>query len=155
MPITLNLLSKVKTILAFERLKLIKSKPKWWTIYWIIIVVVTIIIGVTLPIIQHIPLQNAVLYLSLALVAEGIAYYGRLKPSINLTRIMYILIGVPLGSVFWFFLWMVIIRQIYPQAAENDLIVVLSIIGCYIAGFVIGDLIGRFRHYKGPEQYSP
>jgi uncharacterized membrane protein len=68
---------------------------------------------------------------------------------------MYILIGVPLGFVIWILFWMLVMRQVYPQGASSWLIVVLSIIGCYAVAFVIGDLIGKARHYKGPEQYSP
>jgi hypothetical protein len=134
---------------------MIKTKPKWWTTYWIIIVVLTVIIGITLPILQHIPAQNAILYLSLVLVAEGIAYYGRVKPSVSLNRIMYILIGVPIAFILWLILWNISLSVFGRWINEDFVLVFGSLAICFLIGGIIGDLIGRLRHYKGPEQYSP
>jgi len=134
---------------------LTKNRPKWWNAYWIIIVVVTIIVGITLLFFQRISVQNAVFYLSLALVAEGIAYYGRVKPSLSLTRIMYILMGVPIGFFLWVFLWNISLGVFGRWINENFVLVFGSMAICLLIGCITGDFIGRLRHYKGPEQYSP
>ncbi len=132
-----------------------KPRPKWWFSYWIAIVVATIIIGVTLPILRNIPWDRAVLYLAATLAIEALAYYARLKPSMTLNRIMYILIGFPLGFVLWFIAIFTVERTFYPQAANDVLVFVGSMIICIGIGCLVGDFIGRLRHYKGPEQYQP
>lgn len=132
-----------------------KAKPKWFTSYWIMIVVATIIVGVMLPIFEHIPLERAVLFLILVLAAEGLAYYGRVKRSLNLNRIMYILIGVPIGFVLWFIVMLFSIN-IFGQGIDEDFVfVTATLAACFGVGAFIGDLIGRARCYKGPEQYQP
>jgi len=134
---------------------LTKNKPKWWTVYWIIIIVITIIIGVTLPFFEHIPLERATLYLCLALVAESIAYYGRVKPSVSLNSVMYILIGVPIGFILWLSLWNISLNVFGRWINEDFVLVFGSLAICFLIGGIIGDFIGRLRNYKGPEQYSP
>ncbi len=73
----------------------------------------------------------------------------------TLNRIMYILIGFPLGFVLWFIAIFTVERTFYPQAANDVLVFVGSMIICIGIGCLVGDFIGRLRHYKGPEQYQP
>jgi VIT1/CCC1 family predicted Fe2+/Mn2+ transporter len=131
-----------------------KREPRWWKPYWITLFIATIIVGVSVPIFTHFPLEKAATYLALALIAEGIAYYGRVKQSITLNRIMYILLGVFIGGVLWiisaFFL-----SRIFTQGPNEDVAIVVSLAVCFGLGALIGDSIGRARHYKGPEQYQP
>ncbi len=132
-----------------------ERKPKWWTTYWLLIILVTILIGITLPITRHISVETAATYMIIILIFEGLAYYARVKPSIKLNRLMYILIGVPVGFVLWFISWFTLIRPMYPQAGQDLTLVIISLIACFGVGAIIGDSIGRVRHYKGPEQYQP
>jgi hypothetical protein len=132
-----------------------KTKPRWWTSYWVVIFLATIVLGVTLPVLSQVPIEKAALYLIVALIFEGLAYYGRVKPSINLNRIMYILIGVPMGFILWYFSWFFVIRSLRPQAGQDFALVILSLIVSFAIGGFIGELIGRLRHYKGPEKYQP
>jgi hypothetical protein len=131
-----------------------KSEPRWWKPYWIALFIMTIVVGVTLPFFVHFPLEKAVTYIALTLIVEGIAYYGRVKQSIGLNRIMYILLGVFIGGVIWiisaFFL-----SRIFTQGPNEDVAIVVSLVVCFGLGALIGDLIGRARHYKGPKQYQP
>lgn len=131
------------------------AKPVWWNRYWIAVVIVTIIIAVTLPILRQVPWETAAIILLTALIFEGLAYYGRTKPSIQLNRIMYLLIGVPVGFVIWFISWFFIVRVAFPHSGENLGLVIISLVICFGIGALIGDLIGKTRHYKGPEQYQP
>ena len=131
-----------------------KQKPRGYTAYWIVIFALTIVIGISLILFAQTDVGFGIASLAIILLFEYAAYYGRVKPSLTLNRIMYILIGVPLGFVIWIAFWMLIMRQVYPQGGKSLSVVVLSIIGCYAVAFLIGDLIGRLRHYKGPEQYQ-
>jgi hydrogenase/urease accessory protein HupE len=131
-----------------------KSKPRWWTPYWIAIVISTIVLGIIIPLISHIPLETAVIYLVIALVFEGIAYYARVRPSISLNRAMYILLGVTIGGFLWL-VSMIFLSRIYTQGLSEDVVIVIILIVCLGIGALIGDTIGRLRDYKGPEQYQP
>ncbi len=63
---------------------------------------------------------------------------------------MYILLGVPIGFVLWFLI-MLLSNSILGEVNDVIFIAILGI--CFVIGCFIGDLIGRTRHYKGPEQY--
>lgn len=130
------------------------SKPRWWKPYWITLVIVTIILGVIVPFFMHVSFEKAATYLILALIAEGIAYYGRVRPSISLNRIMYILLGAPIGFVLWI-ISAAFLSGIYAQGPSEDVAIIVSLAVCFGLGALIGELIGRARHYKGPEQYQP
>ena len=131
-----------------------KQRPRWYTAYWIVIIALTTVIGFILILFRQTNFEFGILSLVIILLVEFAAYYVRVKPSLTLNRIMYIMVGVPLGFVIWISFWMLIMRQIYPQGSKSWTIVILSIIGCYAVAFLIGDLVGRLRHYKGPEQYQ-
>ena len=139
---------------AMSNKKAQPTKPKWWNLYWILIVVNTIIIGVMLPIFGQMPWDTAAVFLCATLVAEGVAYYGRVKPSVTLNRVMYILMGLPIGFVLWFIL-MLFARNFFVSGVAWQVFFIGSMAVCFGVGAVIGDRIGRHRHYKGPEQYQP
>jgi hypothetical protein len=130
-------------------------QPRWWKPYWISLVLVTISIGALCPLLFRTPLTNSILYIGLAVAMEGVAYYGRVKQSLKLNRIMYILLGVPIGFVLWYIFWLLIVRNILPNVDENIALGILSLAVCYGIGALIGDLIGKLRHYRGPEKYQP
>jgi hypothetical protein len=132
-----------------------KTKPKWWTSYWLAIAIATIVIGITLPILGDIPWERAVLYLAAVLAMEAVAYYARVKPSINLNKVMYTLLGVPIGFVIWFIFIFAIERTSYPQAAGDSVVFIGSMLVCFGIGAIVGNFIGWLRDYKGPEQYQP
>ena len=130
------------------------SKPKWFTPYWIVIIVATVIIGVIPIILRSVSFEQGILLLSLVLIFEGAAYYGRVKPSIALNRVMYILLGFPIGFVLWL-IPAYFLSRIYTQGTNEDIAIIASSIICIGIGMLIGDMIGKLRHYKGPEQYQP
>lgn len=105
----------------------------------------TIVVGVTLSVTQKVPLQNAITFTGLALVAEFIAYYGRVKSSITLNRAMYALMGFPIGFVIWFALVFLVERTVYPQLADDFVLFTCSMLVCLGVGGLIGDFIGRLR----------
>ena len=111
-----------------------KPQPRWWKPYWITLFIATIIVGITVPIFMQFPFEKAVTY--------------------GLNRIMYILLGTFIGGVFWivsaFFL-----SRIFTQGFSEDAAIIVSLAVCFGFGALLGDLIGRARHYKGPERYQP
>lgn len=66
-----------------------KTKPRWWTPYWLAIVITTVIIAVALPIIRRVPWETAAIILLVVLIFEGLAYYARVKPSVNLNSYVH------------------------------------------------------------------
>jgi len=67
-------------------------------------------------------------------------------------RVMYIvLFGGFFGCWFSIAAW-VFLAIIF---AEFKVYVLLTFIGCFVLCGLIGDSIGKMRHYKGPEQYQP
>ena len=131
-----------------------KSRTKLHSIYWLIIVIATIIIGTTLPFLQNISLDRAALYLILALAAECVAYIGQTRPSISLNRFMYILLGLPIGFVLWYIVVLLSLNIFGGEINGDFLFSIVSLVACFGVGAIVGDLIGRLRHYKGPEQYQ-
>ena len=135
-----------------------KQKPKWFTLYWITIFALTIIIGFALVILNIVSFQIGILYLVVAIISESLAYYARIKPSskttFSLNRIMYILMGLPIGFFLWLILWNTSLNA-FGHRINYDFVLVFGSIGiCLLIGGFIGDIIGRLRHYKGPEQYQ-
>jgi hypothetical protein len=131
-----------------------KPKPKWFMPYWIAIFASTIIIvGIVIPFFGHQSFERAIFYLAIALLIEGLGFFARIKtPSMRTNRIMYIVL---FGGFFgcWFSIAaLIFLTRIFD---EFNVFVLLTFIGCFALGGLIGDLIGKFRHYKGPEQYSP
>ncbi len=131
-----------------------KCLPKWFIPYWIAIFVLTIILGaVVLPFFQHVPIENAIFITVVFLLFLTLAFYDRIKPlSQNKNRIIYIgLVGAAIGC------WLSIAAIAFISRIDSqiDVFTVSVLVGCFIIGGIIGDLIGKARHYKGPAQYSP
>jgi hypothetical protein len=132
-----------------------KAKPKWFTPYWIAIIVsTTILLGIILPIFGNVPFEKALFFLVVSLLIVGLGFYVRIKPlSIRKSRFMYIvLFGGFFGCWFSIGAIMVLSRMGFH---EIDAVVITAWIGCFALGGILGDIIGRIRHYKGPGQYSP
>jgi MFS family permease len=130
------------------------SKPKWFTPYWVALFVVTaIVVGVVIPFFGHQPLERMVFFLVVALSIEGLAFYARIKaPSRRTNRIMYIvLFGAFFGC--WLSIAAIVVLSHYGFK-EIDAVVIASWAGCFVLGGLLGDLIGRLRHYKGPQRYQ-
>jgi hypothetical protein len=132
-----------------------KPKPKWFTPYWIVIFVSTIIVlGIVIPVFGHISFERAIFYLAIALLLEGLGLYVRVKvPSVRTNRVMYIvLFGAFFGC--WFSIASIGFLSSMGFHEINEY-VIITWAGCFALGGLIGDLIGKIRHYKGPEQYQP
>ena len=85
----------------------------------------------------------------------GIAYLIRVKQSIQINKILYII----LGNCISFFIWMIsipiqngLIAQGYNEYAVT---IVFLVVFVGLIGSLIGLLIGRLRNWKGPGTYQP
>ena len=132
-----------------------KPKPKWFTPYWIALFVSTIIVlGIVFPVIGHVSFERAIFYLVVALLFEGLGFYVRVKTSsMKTNRVMYIvLFGAFFGCWFSIVALIFLSRMGFQEINEY---VIITWVGCFALGGLMGDLIGKIRHYKGPEQYQP
>jgi hypothetical protein len=134
------------------------TKPKWFTPYWIVIFVSTIIVvGIIIPYFGHIPLDKTVFYLTMSLLALGFGYYIRVKPSTTLNRLIYIgLLGFVIGCAFWFVSLFIALISVSNRTESTDNVIFIVITSLsFTLGPLVGYIIGKARHFKGPEQYSP
>ena len=113
-----------------------------------------IILGITMPFFTSIPFKISVMYMVISIVSLSFAYLGRVKQSIHLNRIMYILLGVCIGG----FIWVASIpflNSFIAQGYDELAVTVVSLVVFFgLLGSLIGDLIGRARNYKGPGRYQ-
>lgn len=134
-----------------------KPKPKWFTPYWAILIISTIIVtGIVIPVFGHQSPEKAVFYTVAALLVIGLAIYVRVKPSVTLNKVMYVgVLGFAIGSILWFVGLIIAVFSLpHTDAVEDRLFVVLTALS-FTLGPLLGYLIGKARHFKGPEQYSP
>jgi hypothetical protein len=134
-----------------------KPKPRWFTPYWAILIVLTIIVtGIALPVFGHQSPEKAVFYTVAALLVIGLAIYGRVKLSTTLNKAMYVgVLGFAIGCLLWFVgLIIAVVSLPHSDGTEDVLFVVLTALS-FTVGPLIGYLIGKARNFKGPEQYSP
>lgn len=134
-----------------------KPKPKWFTPYWATLIVLTIIVmGIVIPVFGYQSLENAAFYTVAALLVIGLAIYIRVKPSVTLNKVMYVgVLGFAIGCLLWFVgLLIAVVSLPHNDRTEDVLFIVLTALS-FTLGPLIGYLIGKVRHFKGSEQYSP
>ena len=140
-----------KAKLNMAEAKVAKSKPWWWRPYWIISLLLTVVFGVVGFFISGPEVLEPVGLMTVALLFVGFSYYISNRPSTNVNRAMYIMVGTAvIGCVLWlswvisgFGRWMI-------QTVGSDPYLLISFVVCYGIGALIGDLIGKTRNYVLP-----
>ena len=128
-----------------------KPKPKWWTPYWIVTLLLSIASGVAVLFLLDISLARAIGGVALTFLCIGFAYYIRIRPSIKLNRALYILLGItPIGFVLWVIFSFIFNRVLITSASGTLPLSLLSVVVCYGLGALIGDWIGKRRNYILP-----
>jgi hypothetical protein len=132
------------------------KKPKWWTPFWISIIISMIGSGFFSYFFFYHDLIRILLYEILFLVVLGLAYYFRVKPSKKINKIAYILLGItPIGFSLWI-LYAIFcgltkfchfLNSLKPYGSWINLIIQILL---YILGGFIGNWIGKRRGYKLP-----
>jgi DNA-binding HxlR family transcriptional regulator len=134
-----------------------KAKPKWFTPYWIVLFVSTIIVtGVVIPVFGQQSLDKAFFYTILGLLIIGFGFYVRIKPSMKINKLIYVgVLGFVVGCLFWFIGLFIAFFSISLEVAEGNVFFVILTTLSFTLGPIVGYLIGKARNFKGPQQYSP
>jgi hypothetical protein len=125
-------------------------RPRWWKPLWIATLLLTIVSGAVGYFLLHVPVERAVSAVALTFVCIGIAYYIRVRPSMTVNRIVYILGGIGIGWVMWVLYaitgigrWITDTLGVWPS-------LIIGFAVFYTIGALIGDWIGRKRNYRLP-----
>ena len=128
-----------------------KPKPKWWTPYWIVTLLLTIGSGVAVFFLLDVPLARAIGGLALTFLCIGFAYYIRVRPSMTVNRVIYILLGG--GVTYWIIFGggaLIIWATGLPPPTQYLgpwITNIIFMIAPWIIGAFIGDWIGKRRNY--------
>jgi len=127
------------------------SKPKYWKKFWIAIIISYIGTVITLLFFSTNIIRTLVLGLIFG-IALGIAYYIRVKPSLKINKIIYILSGVfIIGGGFWFLYMLAgISRFIVSLGSWYIQLNVFLMLSLFVIGGLIGYLIGKKTNYRLP-----
>lgn len=135
-----------------------KSMPKGWKPFWILLLVALIIATIVRFTFTSSQLDKAILYTVLSFALLGLAYYVRVKPpSVKMNKLVYRgLLGFWFGLIIWLVLLTLgVVNYLTNTVGLDDVLVVLITFGfSFAVGICLGDLIGRYRNYKGPAKYS-
>jgi hypothetical protein len=98
----------------------------------------------------HYPLSNVIGGLAITLLGIGVAYYIRARPSLKVSRVVYICLGFGVGWVMWLIYaftgvgrWATDTVGVWPALIISDVVF-------YVAGALTGDWIGKRRNYRMP-----
>ncbi|MDH5460866.1 MAG: hypothetical protein OEX09_01375 [Candidatus Bathyarchaeota archaeon] len=129
-----------------------RSKPWWWKPLWISVILSAIALGVVGYILWHVPLERLAGGLALTLFCISISYYIRIKPSMRVNRVLYILLGIsPIGFSLWILIALSGIGKFLATLGPCGILASMLLLPIpYIIGVFIGDWIGRKRNYRLP-----
>lgn len=127
------------------------SKPKHWKGYWIAVIITYIGTIITLLFFQTNIIQILVWGLIIG-IALGSAYYIRIKPSLKINKILYILLGFsPIGFGLWLlYMFTGMSRFLVSLGSWYIQLNILIMISIFVIGGLIGNWIGKKRDYRLP-----
>jgi hypothetical protein len=135
-----------------------KSVPMWFKVFWIIFISSSIIVAIVAHINFNQPLLGKSTFgVILVCIIAISSYLSELKPSKKKYRLAYMFyFGLLTGILIWVFIFArgVLDWMMNEIGFLDGTTLVLSFLMSWGFGAVVGDLIGRFRKYKGPG-YSP
>ena len=125
---------------------------------WFVLIVANVVITIFMGYFLRISIERQAIILTILLLSSGLAYYIRIRPSKSGNRAFFIAVGVlGIGFVLWFTVTSILLFsglrwQIVSSTGNigDDFVVFTTLILCWIIGGIIGDLIGRKRHYIIP-----
>jgi hypothetical protein len=126
------------------------TQPSWWNPLWIVSILGIIISALVLFISGHAPLERTILGLVFAFFCLGIAYYIRVRPSLTVNRVVYICLGFGISWVVWLIFAFSGVGRLVNDAIGVWPSLIISDVGFYVAGALIGDWIGKRRNYQLP-----
>ena len=132
------------------------SKPKWWKPFWILIAISMVGSGVFTYFFLQREFIRIIIYEIIFLLVLGGAYYIRLRPSIKINKLVYILFGItPVGFGLWI-LYAVMcgltnfchfLNNLKPYGPWLNLTIQIIL---FIIGGFIGNWMGKKRDYRIP-----
>ena len=127
-------------------------KPWWWKPMWIAIllsIVASTLVGIF---VLYIPIERMVYVSVFGFFLVGGAYYIRVRPSIKVNRVIYIMSGASWTVLAVFFGGAFIIRAtgLSSPITHVSTFFLFIIIAPLIIGGIIGDWIGKKRNYSLP-----
>ena len=131
-------------------------KPKWWKPLWILTVISMVSSGILSYFFFHIDFVLIIIYEIIFSLALGIAYYIRIRPSMKVNKIVYILLGItPIGFGLWILYAAMCGLTKFCQFLNNlkpygYLLNLTFQILLFVIGGFIGNWIGKKRDYKLP-----
>jgi hypothetical protein len=139
-----------------KKLQVTKSKastpkPWWWKPLWASTILAIIVVGVVSFFVLEIPLLNVVGGLVATALCIGFSYYIRVRPSLNVNRAIFIFLGIsPIGFVLWISITYVLNKVIVTSASGTPALFLATGAVSLTVGALIGDWIGKKRHYILP-----
>jgi hypothetical protein len=139
------------------KIEFLRTEPRWWKPYWIVLVVAAILVSVILvPLLLNVSLEDAAISVVMSLLCIGFAYYIRVRPSIRINRAMYVFVGiVSIGFLLWAAIMLLlkaggILTLIRSSSFGGliDIVIGSLFVGSYVAGAFIGDWIGKKLNYR-------
>ena len=127
-----------------------KSKPWWWKPLWIVSllsIVASALVGIFL---LYIPLERVVYGLVFGFLCVGGAYYIRVRPSIKVNRVIYVVCGACWTFLAVLFGGALIIWATGLPPPNAHFGPIIFLIAPWIIGAFIGDWIGKRRNYFLP-----
>ena len=132
------------------------SKHRWWKLLWIVAAILMVGWGVFSYFLLHIDLVLIIIYEIIFSLVLGIAYYIRIRPSMTVNKLVYILLGItPIGFGLWLLYAVVCVLMNFCNFLNNLnpygywLNLTFQICLFVIGGF-IGVWIGKKRDYRLP-----
>lgn len=132
------------------------SKPKWWKPLWILTAISMVGSGVFTYFFLHGELVLIIILEIIFSLVLGVAYYFRVRPSIKVNKLVYIIFGItPIGFGF-------VILYALISGITNFSKFIMSfkpfgswlqlglIIGLFTIGGFIGNWFGKKRDYRLP-----
>jgi hypothetical protein len=132
------------------------SKPKWWKPLWILTAISMVGSGVFTYFFLHGEFVRIIIYEIIFSLVLGAAYYFRVRPSIKVNKLVYILFGItPIGfglSMLYALICGItnfgqFIVSIKPFGSWLQIGIIIGLLT--IGGF-IGNWIGKKRGYRLP-----
>ena len=142
-------LTAIKIIETFVKAK--GSKPWWWKSLWAGVLLIAVALGAVGYFILNTPLEQVLGGTALTFLLIGIAYYIRVKPSLSVSRAIYILVGIsPIGFGLWVLLSISGVGRLMTDYLGVWPSLLIGFTVPFIVGAFIGDWIGRRRNYRLP-----
>ena len=131
------------------------KKPNYWKRFWIAVIISYFGSLVFSLILFQIYFVRILFWGIIFGIVIGFAYYIRIKPSIKLNKVIYILFGVtPIGFGLWLIYGLTgMSRYLISLGSWYIWLNIIIMVSIFVIGGFIGNWLGKKREYRLP--FSP